>query len=86
MPYGTRKVRGKNCYKVYNLKSKKVFSKCTSRENANRQITLLKAIHYNPNFVPRVSANRQIPVRQTPPVTVRQTPPVNNRTRRLIRR
>ena len=53
MPYTVRKVRGKTCFKVYNKKSKRVYSKCASRENAQRQLRLLRAIEYNKNFVPR---------------------------------
>lgn len=53
MPYTVRKVRGKSCFKVYNKKSKRVYSKCTSRENAQKQVRLLRAIEYNKNFVPR---------------------------------
>ena len=51
MPYKTLKVRGKNCYKVINNKSKKVFSKCTTKKNAIAQLRLLRAIEYNKNFV-----------------------------------
>jgi len=51
MPYSTRKVRGKSCYKVYNRKSRKVFSKCTTKENAKKQMQLLRAIKYNKNFI-----------------------------------
>jgi hypothetical protein len=52
MPYGTRKVRGQNCYRVFNKKNKKVFSKCTTRKNATKQLRLLRAIQYNKKFVP----------------------------------
>ena len=53
MPYTVRKVRGKPCFKVYNKKSKRVYSKCASRENAQKQLRLLRAIEYNKKFVPR---------------------------------
>jgi hypothetical protein len=53
MPYGTRKVARKNCYKVYNRKSKRIFAKCTTKENAKKQLRLLRAIQYNKNFKPR---------------------------------
>lgn len=53
MPYKTRKVRGKNCYKVYKPSDKKVFAKCTTKEKAKRQINLLRAIQNNKNFTPR---------------------------------
>lgn len=55
MPYKIRKVTKKNCYKVYNKVSKKVFAKCTDRENALKQLRLLRAIQFNKNFVPRKS-------------------------------
>jgi hypothetical protein len=53
MPYSTRKVRGKNCYKVYNKKTKRVFSQCATKENAAKQIRLLRAMEFNKDFVPR---------------------------------
>ena len=59
MPYGTRKVRGKSCYRVYNKDNKRVFSKCSTKENAKSQIRLLNAIQYNKKFVPRASATRK---------------------------
>ena len=52
MPYASRKVRGKPCYRVTNKKSKKVFSKCSTAENAKKQMKLLRAIMYNKNFKP----------------------------------
>ena len=51
MPYQTRKVRGKNCFRVYNKKSKKVFAKCSSKRNAIKQLRLVRAIENNKNFV-----------------------------------
>lgn len=51
MPYQSKKVRGKNCFRVYNKKSKKVFAKCTSKRNAIKQLRLLRAIENNKNFV-----------------------------------
>ena len=55
MPYQSRKIRGKKCYRVYNKKTKKVFSKCTSKENAMKQMRLLRAIENNKNFIPNSS-------------------------------
>lgn len=52
MPYKTRKVRGKNCYKVYKPKDKRVFSKCTTKENAIKQMRLLRALQFNKSFKP----------------------------------
>jgi hypothetical protein len=51
MPYQSRKVRGKKCYRVYNKKTKKIFAKCTSKENASKQLRLLMAIENNKNFI-----------------------------------
>ena len=69
MPYQTRKVRGKNCYKVFKninkktkkgtiRKTKRVFSKCTTAENAKKQMILLRAIENNKNFVPYSSMKK----------------------------
>lgn len=55
MPYRSRKVRGKPCYRVTNKDNKKVFAKCASKENAKKQMKLLRAIHYNKNFKPNGS-------------------------------
>jgi len=52
MPYIMKKVNNKKCYRVTNKKTKKVFSKCTSKKNATRQMRLLRAIENNKNFVP----------------------------------
>jgi hypothetical protein len=57
MPYSIRKVHKKPCYRVYNKKSKKVFAKCSTRENAQKQVRLLRALEFNKNFVPN-SNNR----------------------------
>jgi hypothetical protein len=53
MPYTLKKIRGKKCYQVYNNKTKRVFSKCTSKKKAKKQLNLLRAIENNPNFVRR---------------------------------
>jgi hypothetical protein len=58
MPYKTRKVRGKNCYRVYNSKSKKTFAKCTSRKKADKQMRLLRALQNNKNFRKQVKERR----------------------------
>ncbi len=59
MPYKKRKVSRKNCYKVFNSKTKKIFSKCSSLEKANKQLRLLRALKYNKNFVVRPRPKRQ---------------------------
>jgi hypothetical protein len=56
MPYGIRRV--KNCYSVYNKKTRKVFSKCSTKKNAMRQSRLLRAIMYNKDFVPTSSRKK----------------------------
>ena len=53
MPYATRKVRNKNCFRVYNRKTKRVFAKCTTKTRAKRQINLVRAIENNKTFTPR---------------------------------
>lgn len=53
MPYTIRKIPKRNCYKVSNKKTKRVFSACTSKKNALSQLRLLRAIENNKNFVPR---------------------------------
>ncbi len=51
MPYTIRHLRNKvNCYQVMNKKTRRIFSKCTSKKNAKNQIRLLRAIHYNKSF------------------------------------
>jgi hypothetical protein len=52
MPYRSRKVRGKSCYRVTNTDKKKVFAKCTSKANALKQMKLLRALQFNKNFKP----------------------------------
>lgn len=54
MPYSYRKVRNKDCFKVFNKKTKKVFAKCTTREKAQSQIRLLQAIENNSAFAAKV--------------------------------
>lgn len=58
MPYKTRKVRNKPCYKVYNAKTKKVFAKCTTKEQAQKQMRLLRGLENNLDFAKRVRQRR----------------------------
>lgn len=62
MPFTMRKVRGKSCYTVKKKKrgtqGKRVFSKCTTKENAKKQLQLLRAIIYNPRFQKRNRTQR----------------------------
>ena len=64
MPYKSRKVRGKNCYRVYNKNNKRTFAKCTTKKNAIKQMRLLRALEFNKNFVPyskqRANATRKL--------------------------
>jgi len=50
MPYSIRKVKNKQCYTVKNNKTKRAFSKCTTKENAKKQLRLLRAIAFNKSF------------------------------------
>ena len=50
MPYAIRKMPNRNCYKVFNKNTKKIFSKCTSMEKAKKQLRLLRGLKNNPKF------------------------------------
>lgn len=62
MPYRLQYIPSKKCYSVRSLKKgkgnkktvKKIHSKCTSKKNAQKQIRLLRAIKYNPNFTRKI--------------------------------
>jgi hypothetical protein len=57
MPYKTIKVKGKyNCFRVINSQTKRIFSKCSTRKNATRQMRLLRAIQFNKKFVPNIKS------------------------------
>jgi len=60
MPYRTRKVRGKKCYRVFNADNKRVFAKCTTQKKATKQMRLLRAIQYNSSFVSNARRRRTI--------------------------
>ena len=60
MPYKIRKVKNQNCYKVYNVKTKRVFAKCTDKKNASKQIRLLRGLEYNSAFSKRVRGSKYI--------------------------
>lgn len=60
MPYTSRKVRGKNCYRVSNKKNNHVFSKCTTKSRAQKQLRLLRALQFNKNFVPNSKIRRTL--------------------------
>jgi hypothetical protein len=59
MPYTIQKVRGKPCYKVQNKYTKKVFAKCSTKENAKKQLRLLRAIEFNKSFKLRPKQTRK---------------------------
>ncbi len=50
MPYSLRKVSRKSCYRITNKYTKRVFSKCATKENAKKQLRLLRAIEFNKSF------------------------------------
>ena len=50
MPYSIRKVSKKGCYSVKNKYTKRVFAKCATKENAKKQLRLLRAIEFNKSF------------------------------------
>ena len=58
MPYRIRYNTKKKCYSVLNKQTKRVFSKCTSRTKAKKQSRLLRAIMFNPNFIPNGRVRR----------------------------
>jgi hypothetical protein len=62
MPHYIRKVRGENCWSVRNKYTKKVFAKCATKENAKKQLRLLRAIEFNKSFKLR---NRKDSMRMT---------------------
>ena len=67
MPYKTIKVKGKyNCYRVINTQTKKIFSKCSTRKNANKQMKLLRAIQFNKNFVPNIKSRTRKNITKKP--------------------
>ena len=59
MPYYTRKVRNKPCYRVSNKKTKRVFAKCSTKKRANKQMRLLRALQYNPKFREKLKLNKR---------------------------
>lgn len=46
MPYVIRKVRNQDCYRVYNKETGKIHAKCSTRENATKQLRLLRAVDH----------------------------------------
>lgn len=60
MPYKIRKVTKKNCYSVYNPKTRKKYAKCTTKQKAQKQIRFLNAYKYNPKFRKSVKSSKTI--------------------------
>jgi hypothetical protein len=83
MPFAMRKLRSKPLYKVYNRITKKVYSKGTTKEKAERQLRLLRAIEYNPAFVPRERASATTTT--TDIIVAEQVPPRGARARAAAR-
>ena len=52
MPYKIRHLRKtkKRCYQVINTKTKRRFSSCSTKKNAEKQLRLLRALQYNKSF------------------------------------
>lgn len=46
MPYQTRKVRNKNCYRITNTRTKHVLAKCTTLKKMKKQLRLLNYINH----------------------------------------
>jgi hypothetical protein len=59
MPYTLRKVRNQECYRIINPKTKRVFAKCSTKQNATKQLRLLRAIQYNKGFLPNANTRRR---------------------------
>lgn len=68
MPFAMRKMRNKKCYTVYATRSKRVFAKCATRKNAERQLRLLRAITYNKSFKLINKSNLRRSTRKRKPV------------------
>lgn len=59
MPYNTRKIRNKPCYRVYNTDTNKTFAHCATKEHAVSQLKLLRGLQNNKEFRKRVTARRK---------------------------
>lgn len=44
MPYTIRKLPNKSRYRVYNTKTKRIYSRSTTRKKAMKQLALLKTL------------------------------------------
>jgi hypothetical protein len=62
MPYSMRRLTRRNCWQVKNTKSGRLFSKCSTKKKAKKQLRLLRAITYG-NFRPTRPTTRRRRVR-----------------------
>lgn len=54
MPYSMRKLYNQDKYKVFNKITKRIYSKSTTKEKAERQLKLLRGLEYTPEFSRKV--------------------------------
>jgi hypothetical protein len=65
MPYRLQYIPSKRCYSVRRKKKRKnqkktrIFSKCTTKEKAQKQIRLLTAVKYNKKFRNKMRETRR---------------------------
>ena len=64
MPFEIRKLPNRNCYRIRNSKTGQIHAKCSSYENAQAQLRLLRGIEYG-NFKPTGKPRRRTSVRKT---------------------
>ncbi len=53
MPYQIRKLPNRNCFRVKNTETGRIYSECTSRKKAEAQVKLLRAIDHGFKPKPR---------------------------------
>ena len=68
MPFAIRKLPNRNCYRIRNTETGRIYAKCSTLSNAKAQLRLLRGIEYG-NFKPtgkrrRSSARRRSSVRR----------------------
>lgn len=59
MPYLIRKVNKKKCFSVSNKKSRRIYSKCTTKKKAKKQVRLLNALENNAAFRKKLTQKRK---------------------------
>lgn len=50
----------KSCYYVRNQITHRKFAKCTTLQNAKKQLKLLRALHFNPRFKRKLARTRRL--------------------------